>query len=63
VSRIIEEIEVTVATGVAYDQWTQFGEPTGAWRGRIDDGDVEDDAAGMADDDRPRDASSVGPSS
>jgi uncharacterized membrane protein len=39
------------------------GEATGAWRGRIDDGDVADDIAGMADDDRPGDLSSVGPSS
>jgi len=39
------------------------GEATGARRGRIDDGDVADDVAGMADDDRPRDLSSVGPSS
>ena len=39
------------------------GQPTGAWRGRIDDGDVEDDATGTADDDRPRDMSSIGPAS
>jgi len=39
------------------------GVATGAWRGRVDDGDVEDDPADAADDERPRETSSVGPSS
>lgn len=39
------------------------GQATGAWRGRVEDDHVEDDAADAADEDRPRETSSVGPSS
>ena len=39
------------------------GQATGAWRGRVDDGDVEDVPAEAEGDDRPRETTSVGPSS
>ena len=39
------------------------GQATGAWRGRVDDGHVEGDPGATADDDRPRETTSVGPSS
>jgi uncharacterized membrane protein len=38
------------------------GQATGAWRGRVDDGHVEDDPSDPADD-RRRETSSIGPSS